>query len=737
LLPETVKTIVSAEHGDPFGVLGPHVVEAAGGPAVAVRAFLPDAAAVRVLPCVPSPDAVPMERLHRDGLFEAVFPGQASIFPYRLEVTEAGGGVRVLEDPYRFPPSLSDFDLYLLGEGTHYASYEKLGAHLALVDGVAGVRFAVWAPNARRVSVVGDFNQWDGRRHPMRLHPGNGIWELFIPGLGEGERYKLDIRARSGEPLALKTDPFAFAFEPDPRGGASVVARLDGYAWGDAEWMAARRQRHALDRPLAIYEVHLGSWMRVPEDGDRFLTYRELGERLAAYVADLGYTHVELLPLMEHPFYGSWGYQPIGCFAPTGRYGSPQDFMAMVDALHRRGIGVILDWVPAHFPRDPHGLVYFDGTHLYEHADPRQREHPEWGTLIFNYGRHEVANYLIASARFWLDRYHVDGLRVDAVASMLYLDYARRPGEWVPNPYGGNENLEAIAFLRRFNEVIYQHHPDVMTIAEESTAWPMVSRPTFVGGLGFGLKWNMGWMHDLLEYMRYDPVYRKHHHDKLTFGLLYAWHENFILPLSHDEVVHGKGSLHQKMPGDDWQKFANLRLFYTFMYGHPGKKLLFMGGEFGQTREWSHDRSLDWHLLDQGPYHRGLHALVRDLNQLYRSEPALHQVDYEPAGFEWMDCRDWEASVVAFVRRGREPDRFALVVCNFTPVPRVAYRVGVPSPGYYRERINTDAALYGGGNLGNAGGAWAEPLPWSGQPWSLVITLPPLAALVFTPARDG
>ena len=666
-------------------------------------------------------------------MFEATFPGRAAPFRYRLAATDAPGGVREIEDPYRFQSTLSDFDRLLLGEGTHYQAYEKLGAHHAVLDGVVGVVFAVWAPNARRVSVVGDFNQWDGRRHPMRRHPGAGIWELFVPGLGEGARYKFEILGQDGALLALKADPFAFEFEVEEPRTASVVASLDGYLWDDQGWAAERARRNALDAPVAIYEVHLGSWRRVPDEGNRFLTYRELGEALGDYVRDLGYTHVELLPVGEHPFYGSWGYQQIGAFAPTRRYGTAKDFMAFVDALHRRGIGVILDWVPAHFPRDPHGLAYFDGTHLYEHADPRRREQADWGTLVFNYGRHEVANYLIGNALYWLERYHLDGIRVDAVASMLYLDYSKRPGEWLPNRHGGRENLEAIAFIRRFNEVVYHYHPAVITIAEESTAWPMVSRPTYVGGLGFGLKWNMGWMHDVLDYMRHDPVHRKYYHNGLTFGLLYAWHENFVLPLSHDEVVHGKGSLYAKMPGDDWQRFAGLRLLNAFMYGHPGKKHLFMGSEFGQTREWNHDASLDWHLLGMGPYHRGLQNLVRDLNGIYRTEPALHQVDFEPAGFEWMDCSDAEQSVIAFVRRARDPRDLVLVVCNFTPVPRHGYRVGVPIEGFYRELLNTDARYYGGSNVGNAGGVRAEPWPWGGQPCSVSLSVPPLGAVVLKP----
>ena len=729
-----MEAIVRGEHGDPFAVLGPHRVTTNGRVGTAVRAFVPDARAVRLVgPDVPGAPHE-MTRVHTEGLFEVVVSGRAAPFAYRLEVDGVDGKRSTVDDPYRFATTLGDYDRHLLAEGTHYEAHERLGAHLRVLDGVAGSVFAVWAPNARRVSVVGDFNGWDGRRHPMRLHPANGIWEVFVPGLGEGERYKYEIITRSGEPIALKADPYAFAFELDTPRTASVVTALE-HQWNDGAWMAERGRRQGHATPIAIYEVHLGSWARVPEQGDRFLTYQELAERLAGYVKDMGFTHVELLPVTEHPFYGSWGYQTIGYFAPTRRFGAPRDFMAFVDTLHRHGIGVILDWVPAHFPRDPHGLGYFDGTHLYEHADPRQGEQPDWGTLVFNYGRSEVANFLLSNALFWLDRYHVDGLRVDAVASMLYLDYSRKAGEWVPNRFGGNENLDAVAFLKHFNEVVYARHPDVMTFAEESTSWPMVSRPTHLGGLGFGFKWNMGWMHDLLGYMSREPVHRKHHQSQLSFGLVYAFHENFALPLSHDEVVHGKGSLYQKMPGDAWQKAANLRAFYGFMYGHPGKKLLFMGGEFGQTREWSHDRSLDWHLLDAGPFHLGLQRLVRDLNGVYRREGALHEVDFEPAGFEWVDCNDWQSSVVAFLRRAREPGDVVLVVSNFTPVVRSDYRVGVPRPGRWRELVNTDADAYGGSGQGNAGGVWAEPKAWHGRPHSLLLTLPPLSTVILKPAE--
>ena len=725
-----VKALVDGEHEDVFGVLGPHVIERANGRAVVVRAFLVDAESARVVPTGAAPRE--MERIHPAGLFEAIFPEAHEPFPYRLEVRTDGATIEI-EDAYRFGSTLSDYDLHLLGEGTHEKTADKLGAHHMVLDAVAGTTFAVWAPNARRVSVVGDFNRWDGRRHPMRRHPGNGIWEIFVPGVAAGVRYKFEIRSRSGEPLALKADPYAFAFEAETPRTAAIVTSLATHQWRDGSWMTGRARRDLLHGPMSIYEVHLGSWRRVPEEGDRFLTYRELAECLGAYVRDLGFTHVELLPVMEHPFYGSWGYQVIGYFAPTRRYGTPEDFMAFVDELHRQGIGVILDWVPAHFPRDPHGLGYFDGTHLYEHADPRLREHADWGTLIFNYGRNEVANFLLGNALFWLDRYHVDGLRVDAVASMIYLDYSRREGEWIPNEFGGRENLGALAFLRRLNEVAHRDRPGVVMAAEESTAWPMVSRPTYVGGLGFGCKWNMGWMHDVLDFMSRDPVHRKYHHDRLTFGLLYAWTENFILPLSHDEVVHGKGSLLEKMPGDDWQRFANLRALYAYMYGHPGKKLLFMGNEFGQSREWHHDRSLDWHLLDAGPYHRGLQQLVRDLNRLHRAEPALHELDFAPAGFSWIDCSDWEQSVVSFIRRGREAEDLMIVACNFTPVVRAGYRVGVPRPGYYRERLNTDAGVYGGGNIGNDGGSRSTGMPWQGQPDSILVTLPPLGVLFLKP----
>ena len=728
LTAEAIQTLVRGEHGDPFAVLGPHPSPDGG---ITVRVFMPGAAEVAVVVGDGASLAHPLKPVHPDGLWEGKIAGQLR-GSYRLSVRDRAGHVTEIDDPYRFPSTLSGFDLHLLGEGTHYRVYEKLGAHAATLDGVAGVIFAVWAPNARRVSVVGDWNGWDGRTHPMRLHPGNGVWELFLPGVNEGARYKFEILSGSGAPLALKSDPYAFGFEPDEPRTASVVERLDGFSWSDGAWLAGRAQRQAVDAPMSVYEVHIGSWRHVPEAGHRSLDYREAAEQLADYVTELGFTHVELLPVMEHPFYGSWGYQTLGYYAPTRRFGRPHDFMAFVDHLHARGIGVLLDWVPAHFPRDPHGLAYFDGTYLFEHADPREREHPDWGTRVFNYGRREVANFLIGSALFWLERYHADGLRVDAVASMIYRDYSRKPGEWVPNAYGGRENLEAIAFLKRLNEVVYGTHPGAVTIAEESTAWPMVSRPVHLGGLGFGYKWNMGWMHDMLDYLHHEPVHRKFHHNQLTFGMLYAWSENFVLPLSHDEVVHGKGSLIAKMPGDEWQRFANLRLLYAFMWAYPGKKLLFMGGEFGQSGEWSHDRSLDWHLLGMGPYHRGLQRLVGDLNRLYRAEPSLHQQDCEPEGFAWMDCSDAEQSVVAFARFARDRARPTVCVCNFTPVPRYGYRVGVPVHGLYREVLNSDSGFYGGSDVGNGGVVHSDPIPWHGQPHSLLLTLPPLGAVWLT-----
>jgi 1,4-alpha-glucan branching enzyme len=630
------------------------------------------------------------------------------------------------------PSLLTDDDLYLFNEGSHFRLYEKLGAHIVRQDDASGAYFAVWAPNANHVSVIGDFNGWEKGKHCLRPRGDSGIWEGFLPEAGRGSLYKYHIGSRHRGYRADKADPFSIFNEIPPK-FASIVWDLD-YRWSDQQWMAERRHRQGRDKPMAIYEMHVGSWRRVGEEGNRSLSYRELAAELAEYLRRLGYTHVEFLPVMDHPFFGSWGYQVTGYFAPSGNYGTPQDLMFLIDTLHQYGIGVILDWVPSHFPADEHGLGFFDGTHLYEHDDPRQGYHPEWNSFIFNYDRKEVQSFLISNALFWLDRYHVDGLRVDAVASMLYLDYARKDGEWVANKYGGKENIEAIEFLRRLNAEVYKHHSDAETIAEESTAWPMVSRPAYVGGLGFGLKWDMGWMHDTLEYMSKDPIHRRFHHDKLTFRMLYAFHENFVLPLSHDEVVYGKKSLIGKMPGDDWQKFANLRALYGYMYAQPAKKLLFMGGEFGQWREWVHDEGLEWNLLDY-PFHAGLHKWVADLNRFYKSEPAMHESDCDPSGFEWIDCDDADSSVVSLIRKGRSTSTVVLAICNFTPVPRLGYRVGAPRGGYWREALNSDSAEYGGGNLGNGGGSEAAATGLHGRPCSLTLTLPPLAVLFFK--HDG
>ncbi|HEY3594587.1 MAG TPA: 1,4-alpha-glucan branching protein GlgB [Polyangiaceae bacterium] len=625
---------------------------------------------------------------------------------------------------------LGETDFHLLAEGTHARLFEKLGAHV--VDGAEPcTRFAVWAPNAETVEVVGDFTDWNGGKIPLRAIGMTGVWQGVARGVGAGQRYKYRIRSRYGGYTVDKADPFAFAAEVPPA-TASKTASLE-YVWGDSEWMAERREKNALDAPMSIYEVHLGSWMRSPEQPNRPLGYRELAPRLAEHVKRTGFTHVELMPIMEHPFYGSWGYQVTSFYAPSSRYGSPQDFMFLVDTLHQNGIGVILDWTPAHFPEDEHGLVFFDGTHLYEHADPRQGHHPEWGSAVFNYGRNEVRSFLISNAIFWIERYHIDGLRVDAVASMLYLDYGRSEGDWVPNTFGGKENLEALDFLRTLNLAVYREHPDVQTIAEESTSWPMVSRPTYVGGLGFGYKWDMGWMHDTLSYFSVDPLYRRYHHNKLTFRGLYAFTENFVLPFSHDEVVYGKRSLLEKLPGDDWQKFATLRLLYAYMWAQPGKKLLFMGGEFGQRREWTHESSLDWHLLHESPAHGQVQLLIGELNRLYRGEPSLHQLDASAAGFEWIAADDVENSVFAFVRKARDPKEQILAVFNCTPAPRVNYRLGVPADGVWAEVLNTDGAAFGGSNQGNIGGVSATPVPSHGRRYSINVTLPPLGALFLKP----
>jgi 1,4-alpha-glucan branching enzyme len=736
---EEINLIVLAEHSDPFSVLGAHPVEISDGStqerrrAVVIRAFLPEAKQVWAVPN-DSPDGLKMmQKIEADGFFEAIFLDRQEVFPYQLRTLDYEGRFSQFADPYSFLPVLSDFDLYLMGEGNHYRKYEKLGAHLRVVNGIPGALFGVWAPNALRVSVIGDFNRWDGRRHPMRVRGSSGIWELFIPGLEEGALYKFEVKSRYNNYLTTKSDPYGFHFEPPPK-TASIIHDLRDYQWHDQSWMERRAQTNWLESPVAMYEVHLGSWMRVPEEGNRYLTYQELADRLIPHVLENGFTHIQLLPIMEHPFDGSWGYQTIGYFAPTSRFGKPEDFMEFVDRFHQAGIGVLLDWVPAHFPKDGHGLGYFDGTNLYEHADPRKGEHRDWGTLIFNYGRNEVRNFLLSNALFWLEKYHIDGLRVDAVASMLYLDYSRLPGDWIPNQYGGNENLEAIEFIKRFNELTHQYHPGILTIAEESTAWPAVSRPVYLGGLGFSLKWNMGWMNDMLEYFSKDPIHRKYHHNNLTFALMYAFTENFILPLSHDEVVHGKRSLLDKMPGYYHDRFSNLRLLFGYMYGQPGKKLLFMGGEFGQWREWNHDESLDWHLL-QSELHQQVLQFVRDLNRLYVSHPALYEVDFHYRGFEWIDFHDSDSGIVSFLRRAGNPEDFLVFVYNFTPLVREGYRIGVPVGGYYQELLNSDSAIYGGRNLGNAGGLPSDNTPWQGRPFSLQLTVPPLAVVVLKPLK--
>ncbi|MEW5746736.1 MAG: 1,4-alpha-glucan branching protein GlgB [Nitrospirota bacterium] len=727
----SLEELVRGEYSNPFELLGIHPFNGRS----LIRAFMPEAreAWVVIVEGERSGQTVPMQRVLDEGLYEAVVDKDTRPLGYKIRTVTRWDEVREFYDPYAFSPVLTDFDLHLIGEGTHYQNYEKLGAHPREVNGIAGVHFAVWAPNARRMSVIGDFNGWDGRRHPMRPLGSSGIWELFIPGLGEGLGYKFEVLSRYHGYKEQKVDPFAFFFEVRPKTAAIVYDIENKYTWRDDAWVAAREKKNWFEAPVSIYEVHLGSWMRAPEEGNRFLTYRELAERLIPHVKRLGFTHIELLPVSEHPLDASWGYQTIGYFAPTSRFGAPADFMYFVDECHQNGIGVLVDWVPAHFPKDAHGLAFFDGTCLYEHEDPRKGEHREWGTLVFNYGRNEVRNYLISNALFWLDKYHIDGLRVDAVASMLYLDYSRKHGEWVPNIYGGNENLEAIDFLKHFNEVVHYYHPGVLTVAEESTAWGGVSKPTYLGGLGFSMKWNMGWMHDTLDYFSKEPVHRKYHTNNLTFSMIYAFTENFVLPFSHDEVVYGKRSMLSKMPGDLWQKFANLRALYGYMYGHPGKKMLFMGGEFGQWDEWNFDTSLDWHLVQYEP-HQKLMDYLYNLNRLYRTEPALYEVCHDWRGFEWIDFHDHDNSVLSFIRRAKDPDDFLVFVFNLTPVPRPGYRIGVPRPGYYQELLNSDSTYYGGSDMGNGGGVTAEEISSHERfPCSLNLTLPPLSALIFKP----
>ena len=725
---DELDVFLAGAHPDPFRILGPHRV----GDDLAVRIFRPDAKEVSIVLPGKEEQRFPAERLRREGFFQATLPGMKRDLDYRIHLTGWDDSTALVRDPYAFGIIMGEVDLHLFAEGNHLQIYEKFGAHLRTIGGAEGVYFAVWAPNAQRVSVVGDFNGWGGRVNPMRRLLGSGVWELFLPGVSEGVHYKFEIRTPAGA-LLLKSDPFGL-FSQHGIETSSMVYNLDRYQWSDHEWMEARPARQPHTSALSVYEVHLGSWRRKPEEANRPLSYLELSETLIPYVVEMGYTHIELMPVAEHPFEGSWGYQVTNYYAPTSRHGSPDEFRHFVDQCHQAGIGVIMDWVPAHFPKDAHGLAEFDGTDLYEHADPRQGEHQDWGTLIFNFGRNEVRNFLIGNALFWLDKYHIDGLRVDAVASMLYLDYSRKAGEWIPNAFGGRENLEAVYFLKRFNEVCYERFPGIMTIAEESTAWPGVSRPTHLGGLGFGLKWNMGWMHDFLHYMALDPIFRRFHHNNITFSLMYAFQEHFVLVLSHDEVVHGKRSLLNKMPGDEWQQFANLRMFYAWMYGHPGKKLLFMGGEFGQRREWNHDRELDWDLIAL-PRHDGLRRLVQHLNFIYKNEPALWNQDDISEGFEWIDFHDADNSVVAFLRRSREGDIIVFAV-NATPLVRHGYRLGVPGGGFYREIINTDSETYGGSNVGNMGGFEAEDFPWQGRTHSLMISLPPLATVAFKLDRE-
>ncbi len=730
-----IAPVVHGYHHNPFEVLGPHEIVESGRRALAIRAYLPESQQVWL---VDQQHGIsqPMRRIHPAGLYEAIC--NPEIYDRELGHTyqfcsvNQAGEQTTMHDPYSFPELLTDYDLHLLGEGRHWDSYRRLGAHRREIHGIQGINFAVWAPNAESVSVIGDFNGWDRRKHAMRKHIPGGIWELFIPDMQVGTLYKFSVKARGGN-VVEKCDPYGFAAELPPR-TANIVADIDSYQWGDDHWMQERKHLNALTAPISIYEVHLGSWNRNHDGGSPWLNYRELAHRLAAYCEKMGFTHIELMPVSEHPFTGSWGYQTVGYYAATSRYGSPEDFQYFVDHLHQHNIGVLIDWVPAHFPKDSHGLDFFDGTALYEHADPRQGEHPDWGTKIFNYGRNEVRNFLTSNALFWLDKYHIDGLRVDAVASMLYLDYSRNAGEWIPNQYGGRENLEAIHFVKEFNEQIHLQYPGVLTFAEESTAWGGVSRPTYLGGLGFSMKWNMGWMNDTLRYFRHEPIHRGYHHDELTFSLIYAFTENFVLPFSHDEVVHGKGSLLDQMPGDLWQRFANLRLLYGYQWTHPGKKLTFMGGDIAQWNEWNYDGDLQWDLL-QWETHQGIQRMMADLNRLYVTEPALHQQDFDHTGLEWVDCHNHNDSVLVYLRRGTNPSDFVLVACNFTPVVRPNYRIGVPEGGWYEEIFNSDSEYYGGSNVGNYPGLEAEASESHGRPFSLVMTLPPLAVAVFKPRR--
>jgi 1,4-alpha-glucan branching enzyme len=729
ILPQDIERFIRVEHPDPHSILGAHLCTVKEKAGVVVRAFHPEATEAEAV--IERGDPLPMEKCHPGGLFACFLPNQDLPLSYKVRFTFADGNQWESNAPYRFMPTLGDLDLYLAGEGTHHRLYERFGAHLREIDGVGGVSFAVWAPNAKSVSLVGDFNRWDGRLFPMRQMGSSGIWEIFVPEIGPGTVYKYEIKTAKGE-LRIKTDPYAFAMELRP-GTASVVWELEAYEWYDDEWMTVRSKRNLLQEPMAIYEVHLGSWMRVAEEENRWLTYRELAPRLVEHVKKFGFTDVELMPVAEHPFDGSWGYQVTGYYAPTSRFGTPDDFKYFVDTCHQHGIGVILDWVPAHFPKDDYSLRLFDGTALYEHEDPREGEHAEWGTLVFNFGRHEVRNFLMANALFWLDKYHIDGLRVDAVASMLYLDYGRQDGEWIPNRYGGNENIEAVQFFRDLNKAVYGLFPGCFTIAEESTAWAGVTSPAHLGGLGFGFKWDMGWMHDTLLYFSKDPVHRKYHHNNLTFSMMYAYSENFVLPFSHDEVVYGKGSLLRKMPGDDWQRFANLRLLLAYMYTHPGKKLLFMGSELALWDEWYHEKGLDWHFPPDS-MHQAFQQFMMDLGRLYLEHSALWELDASHEGFSWIDCNDSGGSVISYVRYGKKNH----LVCafNFTPVPRKDYRIGVPGQGGYHERINSDSLYYGGSDLGNEGYIEVERIPSQGFSQSVSLALPPLACLILEPGGN-
>ena len=727
---QELNRIIEVRHSDPHCVLGMHIVQEGGKDCVSVRAFIPQAKKVTLIDNNDDSKTYELSKIHIDGFFEVLIEDRAEWFMYKFSIEDGAGNQWTSYDPYSFQPTVGEMDLYLYGEGTHYEIFNKLGAHPTVCQGVEGVSFAVWAPNAARVSVIGDFNVWDGRRTMMRALASSGIWEVFVPGLKTYDKYKFEVRTHSGA-ILQKSDPYGNFAEMRPN-TASVVYDITQYKWNDSEWIKQREGEQQINRPISIYELHLGSWKRVVDENEneRFMTYTEMADEIIPYVKEMGYTHIELMPVKEHPFDGSWGYQVVGYFAPTSRYGEPEEFMYFVDKCHQNNIAIILDWVPAHFPKDSHGLAMFDGTALYEHADKRQGEHPDWGTLIFNYGRKEVKNFLIANALFWIERYHIDGLRVDAVASMLYLDYGKQEGQWVPNEYGGRENLAAVEFMRHMNSIILGRYPNTLMIAEESTAWAGVSRPPESGGLGFNLKWNMGWMNDFLSYIEKDPIHRKYHHNSLTFSMVYAYTENFTLVLSHDEVVHGKGSMINKMPGDLWQKFANLRLTYGFMYGHPGKKLLFMGSEFGQFAEWSEAKSLDWHLLEY-EHHAQIQKFVKDLNHLYVKENSLWNDDFTSTGFEWIDCSDHERSIVSFIRKGADPNDVLLFVSNFTPVPYTDYRLGVPKNCAYQEILNSDAREYGGGNIINKEIISAEEIEYHGRTHSIKINLPPLATVIF------